>query len=299
MPSRGLHGPIHRKEAVKILLIGTGYIGSMFVWQIQSAGKHLVQVFHHTEVRDLLGAIWNNRFENCVVINCAAYVKDGRADACEDNKADTLIGNLVLPSRIADVCHVSKVPLLHVSTACLYNGSKDGNGWTECDPPQLSWRTRNDCGSYVASKQLAEEVVSQSCDAWIARVRLPFDNVDHPRNFISKIRNYPKVYDNVNSLAHRGEFVSACLQMIEKRVPFGTYNVLNQGSIWAHDICDMMNRIPSLARKFVYWDEDEFMRDVAKTPKSNCTLSVKKLLSTGIHMRCVVQAVEESIRNWE
>ena len=283
---------------MRLILIGKGYIGSEFIRQASLNDKNSIHVFHHYEIGSALEFIRRNFNQNFTVINCAAYIKDGRADACEENKADTVLGNLVLPARLADVCAYSNIPMMHVSTACMYNGDNDGGGWTENDPPQLSWRARNDCGTYVASKQLAEEVVSRSCNAWIARIRLPFDNIDNPRNFISKIRNYEKVYDNVNSLAHRGEFVSACLQMIEKRIPFGTYNALNQGAIWAHDICDMMNRIPSLQKQFVYWDEEEFMTTVARTPKSNCTLSVQKLLNAGIYMRPVGEAVEDSLKNW-
>ena len=282
---------------MRLLVIGGGYIGGAFIERIRLLGYERPYYLTHNELVKPLDAALNwEKFD--AVINCAAYIKDGRADACEENKADTLLGNLVLPARVADVCASNNVPLLHVSTACMYNGSKDGRGWTEKDAPQLSWRARSDCGTYVASKQLAEEAVSSACDAWIARVRLPFDNIDNPRNYLSKIRNYDKVYDNVNSLAHRGEFVNACLKMIKNRVPFGTYNVLNKGAIWAHDICDMMNRIPKLSKQFVYWDEEEFMSKVAKTPKSNCTLSVKKLLDTGIQMRHVGEAVEESLKNW-
>ena len=284
---------------MQLILIGAGYIGSVFASEAESRGWSVRHVSHDQAqtwaFRHILSCEdpWYT-----AVVNCAAYIKDGRADSCEDNKADTVLGNLVLPARIADVCYDAKVPLLHVSTACMYNGDNGGRGWTEEHVPQLSWRARSDCGTYVASKQLAEEVLMQQGHSWICRVRLPFDNIDNPRNFLSKIRNYAKVYDNVNSLAHRGEFVSACMSMIEKRVPYGIYNVLNQGAIWTHDIIDMMNKRPHLKREFVYWSEKEFMESVARTPKSNCTISVEKLLATGIKMRHVGEAVEHSLDNW-
>lgn len=284
---------------MQLILIGNGYVGLVFASEAQSRNWNVRHVSHQQ------AQTWAFRhILSCedpgytVVINCAAYIKDGRADSCEDNKADTILGNLVLPARLADACYDARVPLLHVSTACMYNGDKGGGGWTEEDTPQLSWRARSDCGTYVASKQLAEEILIDQGFSWICRVRLPFDNIDNPRNFLSKIRNYEKVYDNVNSLAHRGEFVTACLDMIEKRVPYGIYNVLNQGAIWTHDIIDMMNRREHLRRQFVYWDEKEFMESVARTPKSNCTISVKKLLATGIKMRHVGEAVEHSLDNW-
>ncbi|TXH43070.1 MAG: NAD-dependent epimerase/dehydratase family protein [Desulfurellales bacterium] len=284
---------------MQLILIGAGYIGSVFASEAERRGWGVRRVTHDE------AQSWAFRYSlSCesndfrVVVNCAAYIKDGRADSCEDNKADTVLGNLVLPARLADACYDAKVPLLHVSTACMYNGDNGGTGWTEEHTPQLSWRARSDCGTYVASKQLAEEVLLQQGYSWICRVRLPFDNIDNPRNFLSKIRNYEKVYDNINSLAHRGEFVEACLSMIEKRVPFGIYNVLNPGAIWTHDIIDMMNRREHLKREFVYWDDKEFMELVARTPKSNCTISVKKLLATGIKMRQVGEAVEHSLDNW-
>lgn len=279
---------------MNLLLVGHGYVASEFLRHACEQG-HSVEVSTHGTA---IGRIKEQTERFDAVVNCAAYIKNGQVDQNEDNKADTVIGNLVFPALLATACGDTFTPLLHVSTACLYNGHKDGHGWTEEDPPQLSWRVRSDCGTYVAAKQLAEEQVSMYCDAWIARIRLPFDRYNHTRNFISKLRNYDKVYDNLNSLAHRGEFVDACLQMIKKRVPYGIYNVVNQGAIWAHDICDMMNRIPALQKKFVYWDEDEFMSKVARTPKSNCTISCNKLLDAGIHMRPVGEAVEQSLRDW-
>ena len=286
---------------MQLILIGSGYIGSVFESEAASRGWRVMKISHELSQTSLFRHTLSQYADDdgyTVVVNCAAYIKDGRADSCEDNKADTVLGNLVLPARLADACYDSNIPLLHASTACMYNGTKDGHGWTEEDTPQLSWRARSDCGTYVASKQLAEEVLMEQGKSWICRVRLPFDNIDNPRNFLSKIRNYEKVYDNTNSLAHRGEFVNACLDMIDKRVPYGIYNVLNQGAIWTHDIIDMMNRREHLKREFVYWNEEEFMSSVARTPKSNCLISVKKLLATGIKMRHVGEAVEDSLDNW-
>ena len=45
---------------------------------------------------------------------------------------------------------------------------------------------------------------------YLWRLRIPFDEFDNPRNYLSKVQNYAKVYDNVNSISHRGDFVSAC-----------------------------------------------------------------------------------------
>ena len=38
------------------------------------------------------------------------------------------------------------------------------------------------------------------------------------------MQRYAKVYDNVNSISHRADFVSACLDTWKLRAPFGIYN---------------------------------------------------------------------------
>ena len=55
--------------------------------------------------------------------------------------------------------------------------------------------------------------------------------MDNPRNYLSKIQRYAKVYDNVNSISHRGDFVHACLELWDRRAPFGAYNITNPGFV--------------------------------------------------------------------
>jgi hypothetical protein len=37
----------------------------------------------------------------------------------------------------------------------------------------------------------------------------------------------------------------------------------------------------------------------AKTPRSNCVLDVSKLLAAGVKIRPVLEALEDSLRNWK
>lgn len=283
-----------------ILLLGaSGYIGSAFeraidernikgiAWQ-RSPGHDYV---NRATFRTILTSI-----KAKVVINCAAYVKDGVVDKCEDNKAATLATNLALPVMLAEECSMAGVTLLHVSTGCLFNGDNGGKGWSEDDIPQLSFSRL--CGTYVGAKELAERLIRETHKQhYICRIRLPFDRYDYHRNYISKLMNYPKVVRATNSISHRGDFVNACLDLLKLKAPFGTYNVTNPGAVTADGICELLK---FLKRKteFEYWDNDEFMRTVARTPKSNCVLNVDKLISTGVEIRTVAQAVEDSIIRW-
>jgi len=107
------------------------------------------------------------------------------------------------------------------------------------------------------------------------------------------------VYDNVNSISHRGEFARACLELWERRAPFGIYNMTNPGFVTTRQVVEMLERILQPKRRFEFWqDDEEFYRLAAKTPRSNCVLDVSKLLATGVTLRPVHEALEHSLRNW-
>ena len=136
--------------------------------------------------------------------------------------------------------------------------------------------------------------------SYLWRMRIPFDEFDHSRNYLSKIQRYPKVYDNVNSLSHRGDFVRACLDLWERRAPFGVYNMTNPGFVTTRHVVDLIERTLRPARRFAFWKSDEeFYRLAAKTPRSNCVLDTSKLLATGVALRPVEEALEHSLRQWQ
>jgi UDP-glucose 4,6-dehydratase len=131
-------------------------------------------------------------------------------------------------------------------------------------------------------------------------LRIPFDEFDSTRNYLSKVQRYPKVYDNVNSISHRADYVRACLDLLERRAPFGTYNVTNPGFVTTRQVVEMIQKILKPKRQFEFWrNDEEFYRVAAKTPRSNCVLDVSKLLATGVKIRPVVEAIEDSLRNWK
>src|SRR5205807_1423806 len=79
-------------------------------------------------------------------------------------------------------------------------------GFTESDEPNFTFR-QPPCSFYSGTKALAEEALHHLGQHYIWRLRIPFDGEDNARNYLSKVQRYPKVYDNINSLSHRGDFV--------------------------------------------------------------------------------------------
>jgi UDP-glucose 4,6-dehydratase len=312
-----------------ILLLGaTGYIGEAFATELKRRNENFItlsrQQVDYTRFDLLLKFLREHK--PAFVVNSAGYTGKPNVDACELDKAGTLLGNALLPQTIAHACAEAGVPWGHVSSGCIYSGAKievNGHlraekdftkpelrelaeknpaavhGFTETDTPNFSFRD-GPCSFYSGTKALGEEAMTSLGQSYIWRLRIPFDEFDNKRNYLSKVQRYTKVYDNVNSISHRADFVKACLDTWKLRVPFGIYNVTNPGFVTTRHVVEQIEKILKPARKFEYWANDtEFYQIAAKTPRSNCVMDCTKLLATGVKVRPVAEALEASLKNWK
>jgi len=311
-----------------VLLGATGYIGQAFAQALLERQQPFTALarkqLDYTRFDRLLGFL--REAKPSFLINAAGYTGKPNVDACETAKADTLMGNTLLPAAIAHACLATKTPWGHVSSGCIFSGAKvnqagkvvvekdltkpelkelaDQNpsalkGFTESDTPNFTFRDPP-VSFYSGTKALAEEAISGIGESYVWRLRIPFDEVDNARNYLSKIQRYPKVYDNVNSVSHRCDFVRACLDLWERRAPFGTYNVTNPGFVTTRQVVKMIEAILKPKRAFEFWHSDEeFYQVAAKTPRSNCILDATKLLAAGVKLRPVEAALQASLRDWE
>jgi UDP-glucose 4,6-dehydratase len=173
------------------------------------------------------------------------------------------------------------------------------HGFTEFDEPNFSFR-KPPCSFYSGTKALAEEALRDSKNCYIWRLRIPFDEFDSPRNFLTKVQRYSRVYDNVNSLSHRADFVRACLDLWDLEAPFGIYNVTNPGAVTTRQVVALIEKWLKPARDFQYWQNDrEFYTLAAKAPRSNCILDVSKLQAAGVRIRHVEDALHSALEKWQ
>lgn len=286
-----------------IILFGSkGYVGSEFVRQLNE--KKLPVFFwpnsHKTTFQDL-----ENWYDDAglpmigAAINAAGYTGKPNVDACEINKEATIHGNIVFPQILTDWCMLNDIPLGHVSSGCIYQGKKsDGSGFTEEDEPNFSW-AQNNCSFYSGTKALGEKVVSKWEKNYIWRLRIPFDEYDGPRNYISKMLKYQRLMSAENSISHKAEFVSACIESITKQIPYGTYNVTNTGYITTELLIKKLENTLAKDKKFELISEEELHSTVVKTPRSSCVLDNSKLLNAGIKMRSADEALNSCLANWK
>ena len=285
-----------------IILFGaTGYIGSEFKKQLAEL-KLPVFIWPNakkTTFKDL--ELW---YEEAgypligAVINAAGYTGKPNVDSCEIHKADTIHGNIVWPQILTDWCILNDIPLGHVSSGCIYEGRRsDGKPFTEEDVPNFSF-DYNNSSFYSGTKVIAENIVKKHDKHYIWRLRIPFEEYDNSRNYISKILKYEKLLDAENTVSNKQEFVSACIQTIQKEVPYGTYNVANGGYITTKSVVEKLKSTIAKDKTFTFVEEGEFYKNIVKTPRSNCVMSNEKLLSTGIKMRTADEALDYCINNW-
>ena len=284
------------------LLGGSGYVGQAYQALLTRQGipfRNLRRAeLDYSNPAGLGAALRRDRPE--FLINAAGYTGKPNVDACELHKAECLFGNAVLPGLVAQACEEAGIPWGHVSSGCIYNGvSDDGRGFTEEDTPNFSYRTNN-CSFYSGTKALGEEVLAGRPNVYIWRLRIPFDNIENPRNYLTKLMRYERLLEASNSLSQLTEFVTATLACWQKRVPFGIYNVTNPGRVTTHEVVDLIRESGVCTKSFAFFkDEDEFMHVAAKTPRSNCVLDAAKIARAGIAMTEVHEAIARDLRAWQ
>lgn len=309
-----------------VLILGAhGYVGSAFRRLFKEEGVlYASSVDHEYFVRSgdtdrRVSDEWS------FVINAAGYVGRPNVDACEDHKAECLDGNAVFPGVVRERCEAQGTPFGHVSSGCIYNGPKWDlagaighpgaeikTGWTERDRPSASFRGGR-CSWYSGTKALGEEVLEGARDCYIWRLRIPFNQIPGPRNYLSKVMTYEKLLDVRNSLTHIDQFVRAAWACWSKRVPFGTYNMTNPGSVTTREVTEMIrkhlrldndgvtdnaDRLDARMKEYRFYESEAEFHKTVRAPRSSCVLDTSKLAATGIVMPSVQSSIEHALKNW-
>jgi dTDP-4-dehydrorhamnose reductase len=260
------------------------------------------------------------------VIHCGGFTGKPNVDACETARSETILGNIVLAQTVAQACDAADVRLGAVSSGCIYNGAKlrnDDGTWTirpDLNAPDLApllsshspdirgfgdgdtpnFTFENGSSFYSGTKAIAEKTLLDFPSTYVWRLRMPFEERNHPRNYLSKLQTYPKLYQNWNSLSHLGDFVSACLQIWEANLPGGAYNVVNPGYVGTREVVSLIRKLRRPDWEPNFWRDDaEFYREGARTPRSNCILESAKLAAAGIKLRDVETALADCLSHWK
>jgi dTDP-4-dehydrorhamnose reductase len=312
-----------------ILLLGsTGYVGKEFERILFKRNVKFTTI-SRTQI-DYTSRIKLVEFLRLVrpifIINAAGFTGKPNVDACELQKDETTQGNVYFPKMLAEVCAELGIPWGHVSSGCIFSGclveqngkwtaEKNMNqdyirkialtepsrlkGFDESFPPNFCFND-GPCSYYSGTKALGEEAIKEIGSHYVWRLRIPFNEINNPRNYLTKIQTYAKVYDNLNALSQLEDFVNACIDCWVKHVPYGVYNVTNPGFVSTRQVVELIKTVLSPKRDFTFWENDEeFYRLGAKALRSNCILDSSKLRDVGISVRNVDEAIKDSLIKWK
>lgn len=246
-----------------IIIFGGGFLGN-YLGQFLKA-KVITDRIH--DIHDIEEALAKVNEKPEVIINCIGKTGRPNVDWCEKNREETFHANVIVPFLLAEYCRDNGIKFFHVSSGCIYQGDKDGSGWTEEDAPNFE-------GSYYSyTKALAEHMLSNYDFVTILRMRMPIGHAPNGRELIGKLLKYEKVLVEPNSVTVIDDFMHALEFLIRKNAT-GIFNVCNPEPITHKEILDIYEEVKQEKLNKIFINKDELVTDA---PRSNCILNMDKI----------------------
>jgi dTDP-4-dehydrorhamnose reductase len=108
------------------LLGASGYIGQAFEKELSDRKIPFTPLsrgqLDYTNFRILRGALLKTKPD--FVINSAGFTGKPNVDACENQKGETVAGNVTLAQTVAQACDGLGIGLGYVASGCIYTGAK-------------------------------------------------------------------------------------------------------------------------------------------------------------------------------
>jgi dTDP-4-dehydrorhamnose reductase len=169
-----------------------------------------------------------------IVVNAAAYTK---VDLAEAEAEQALRANAVAPGVLAAACAALDIPLVHLSTDYVFDGSKP-SAYQESDPVKP-------LNVYGASKAAGEEAIRQACGRHlILRTSWVFGR--HGMNFVKTVLRLSAERDRISIVTDQHGCPTAAADLAEAilalapavvggDVPSGTYHFAGEEATTWHD----------------------------------------------------------------
>lgn len=269
-----------KKTWSNILILGKGYLGSELSKYLCNLNYTIYHVNRSECDYHNQNELWKYLLNNNIdcVINCAGFTGRPNVDQAEFQKQLCWDLNVVIPQQVAKTCHNLGIKCIHISSGCIYSGySKQ---FTEEDTPNFGMF---DESSFYSKTKHAFETVTRDLNVKILRIRMPICyNVGNPRNYLTKIMNYPNLIDMVNSKTFIPDLCGFIDTILKNMTPSwwynkqDIYNIVNPEPLTTFDVVDLLNRgneggWKKLDPKWISISELDVI-----APRSNCVLDNTK-----------------------
>lgn len=260
-----------------LLYGGNGWIGGMVEAELRKRGEEVVRADARADDQDAVAE--ELRRVRPTHVFCAVGRTHGpgfktidyleQPGKLTDNLRDNLEAPLVLAALSAEVgAHCS-----YIGTGCIYTSSLEAIEAGECfgeeDAP-------NFCGSsYSTVKGATDRLMRLFPGTLNLRIRMPIDDTDHPRNFITKMASYKSVHSMPNSMTVLPVMIPLMVDMATRCI-VGTFNMVNPGLI-THD--EVLTMYKELVDEDHVWTNVTDVKGLVAAPRSNNHLRTTKLQS--------------------
>ena len=282
---------------------GNGWIGSKVVDLLQSMNinyvKSLCRADDINAIKQELDLIGNITHIMSFIGRTHGVYEDqviGTIDYLEKpgKLVDNMKDNLFSPIALTELCKQRNIHFTYLGTGCIFEYDEQHlfgdatTGFVEADLPNFVG------SSYSIVKGYTDRMMQllYSDTALNARIRMPItDELDSPRNFITKIIKYPKVCSIPNSMTVLDELLPVLIDLALKR-QVGTVNLTNPGLISHNEILTMYKEIVDPEFTWTNFTIEDQNQILASKRSNNC-LDTSKLVS----LCPSILPIQESVRN--
>lgn len=202
------------------------------------------------------------------LINCVAY---NDVDGAESNKDAAFKFNSDLPGSLAHICNELGIPFIHFSTNYVFDGEKDE--YAESDAP-------HPLSVYAKSKYEGEVAVQNSgAGYYLIRTSVLFGPkgqselakksfVDLMLDLSSRRESIEAVTDEINSITYAVDLAARIKLLLEQRLPFGIYHIINTGQASWFDFAKEIFKITGKKMEIIPVPSSGFPRPALRPSKA-------------------------------
>jgi len=276
---------------MKILIIGKGYIGNNLVKQnIEHDIVHISKKdIDYTNPVDFSKFLSLDTFD--WIINCTGFTGTPNVDGCEDFKEECYHYNVTVPLYLTKVANTFNIPILHIGSGCVYTGYT--KHYAENDATNFG-ADGYDSSFYSKTKD-AFEKLSAHLQRYILRIRIPFNGIPEPKNYLWKLLHYDNLISMHNSITNVDDLINFIYKFITLKPETGVYNVVNTGSIDARGVVAKLRERGLENEK---WHFIEMQAANFRVARSNCILSTEKIQKLGLQLPDINESLDRAIEEY-
>lgn len=271
---------------------GNGWIGNKFIKLLEELEETVIianaRADNDIDVQDEIETLKPDRVICC--IGRTHGPECNTIDYIEDKLMINIRDNLYGPFILASVCNRKDIHMTYIGTGCIFTYEDDKRLFTEEDLP-------NYFGSgYSIVKGFTDRMMKHFKNVLNARIRMPIDNKDNKRNFITKIAGYKNICSIQNSMTVLSDILPILIDMAKRDIR-GTYNMTNPGTIEHNEVLEMYRTYVEPNKEWNNFSVAE-QRSVLKSDRSNNELDVTKLKTLYPELKNIKESVEHVMRTY-